>query len=73
MTKSYSMYTPEGDAIVAKLVEVAKAANLSWADTYSLMYAMSKTKCSDVEGIMDTAVREVIYSEVAGEDEEFYV
>ena len=71
MTKSYSMYTPEGDAIVAKLVEVAKAANLSWADTYKLMEAMSK--CSNVAEIMDTAVREVVYCEVAREDEEFYV
>jgi hypothetical protein len=60
---SFSMYTDAGDAVAQKIVELSKTAGLNWPQTLKLMALIADEQMSNKYGeLMDTAVREVIYS-----------
>jgi hypothetical protein len=62
MDTGFDMYTDAGDAVAQKIVDLSKAAGLNWAQTQKLMQLIADQK-SDLFGeLMDTAVREVVYS-----------
>ena len=58
---SFDMYTDAGDAVAQKIVDLSKTAGLDWPQTLKLMSMISAQKPAYGE-LMDTAVREVIYS-----------
>lgn len=58
---SFSMYTDAGDAVAQKIVDLSQTAGLNWPQTLKLMTIISVQKPEYGE-LMDTAVREVIYS-----------
>lgn len=58
---SFSMYTDAGDAVAQKIVDLSQTAGLNWPQTLKLMIMISVQKPEYGE-LMDTAVREVIYS-----------
>jgi len=59
--KDYAMYTDQGDVVADKIVELAKAAGLNWAQTLKVMRFVAEQKQDEYGELMDTAVREVIY------------
>lgn len=61
----YEMFTPEGNAEVAKIVEVAREYSLTWPEVLFLLDRLSQL---ETQGEMtkfgeatDTAVREAVY------------
>lgn len=58
----YAMYTDQGDVVADKIVELSKAAGLNWTQTLSVMRFVADQKSDEYGELMDTAVREVIYS-----------
>lgn len=60
--KDYAMYTDQGDVVADKIVELSKAAGLNWTQTLSVMRFVADQKSDEYGELMDTAVREVIYS-----------
>ncbi len=72
---SYAMYTAEGDAMVAKVVDRAVRNQWTWAMTLSALIQLSRNH-PDVAGeATDTAVRECVYAAIGAydRDEDFYV
>ena len=73
MTPSYLMYTEAGDEDVHKIVQVALALNLTWADTLPLLRCLAlMPRRGDA---LDTSVREVVYEAIGADvrNEEFYI
>ena len=73
MTPNYLMYTEAGDEDVDKIVQVALALNLSWADTLPLLRRLAlMPKRGDA---LDTSVRECVYEAIGADvrNEEFYI
>ena len=72
MTPSYLMYTEAGDEDVDKIVRVAQALNLTWAETLPMLERLAmKTNRGDAT---DTAVRECVYEAIGADlrNEPFY-
>lgn len=59
MNQEFSMYTDAGDQVAQKIVELSKTAGLNWPQTLKLMALIADEQYGE---LMDTAVREVIYS-----------
>jgi hypothetical protein len=55
----FAMYTPEGDIAIQALVNVARAAKLTWPETYALLEELSQN--AKYGEATDTAVRECVY------------
>jgi hypothetical protein len=73
MTPSYMMYTEAGDEDVDKIVQVALALNLTWADTLPLLKRLAlMPRRGDA---LDTSVRESVYEAIGADlrNEEFYI
>ena len=71
--KRYGMFSDAGDAVIFGIVQNAKSQKWTWAQTLNAL-----RQVSEINGFgeaMDTAVREVVYSEIGAEDrdENFYV
>jgi len=58
----FAMFTDQGEVVAQKIVELAQAAGLNWPQTYKLMEVIARTKQDQYGELMDTAVREMIYS-----------
>jgi len=58
----YGMFTDTGNYMIDCIVEYAKLNKLSWSEIYVLLERMSKEK--EYEEVMDTAVRESIYTAI---------
>lgn len=59
--KDYAMYTDRGDVVADKIVELAQAAGLSWAQTLKVMVVVAELKQEEFGELLDTAVREMVY------------
>ena len=59
---TYAMYTEQGDLVAARIVDLAKAAGLDWPQTYKLMEIVADMNPDCCGELMDTEVREIIYS-----------
>lgn len=73
MTPNYLMYTEAGDEDVDKIVQVALALNLTWAETLSLLKRLAlMPRRGDA---LDTSVRESVYEAIGADvrNEEFYI
>ena len=68
--KDYAMFSKEGNEAVAALVNVAKAAQLDWPETYGLMQRLAENE--QFGEVMDTMVREIIY-DTLGFQTNFYI
>ena len=62
MNTSFDMYTDAGDAVAQKIVDLSEAAGLNWPQTQQLMQLVAQQKSDQFGELMDTAVREVVYS-----------
>ena len=58
----YAMYTDQGDVVAERIVDLAQAAGLNWAQTMQVMDLIARLKYEQYGELMDTAVREVIYN-----------
>lgn len=67
----YAMYTELGNAAVHAIVTSARANQLTWAQTYRALCALSEQK--EFGEATDTAVRECVYSALGFEKEPFYL
>ena len=70
-TPDYAMYTDLGNAAVHAVVEKARADQMSWAQTYRALCALSEQE--QFGEATDTAVRECVYSALGFHTENFYV
>ena len=73
MTPNYMMYTEAGDEDVDKIVQVALALHLSWADTLPLLKRLAlMPRRGDA---LDTSVRECVYEAIGADvrNEPFYL
>ena len=61
--KSYGMFTPEGNAKVAHIVEFAKAHDLDWSSVLPVLRYLAWSDLKFGEA-MDTVVREAVYTEL---------
>ena len=69
-TKDYAMFSKEGNEAVAALVNVARAAELTWPETYRLMQRLAENE--KFGEVMDTMVREIIF-DTLGYKTAFYI
>ena len=69
-TKDYAMFSKEGNDAVAALVNVARAAELTWPETYGLMQRLAENE--KFGEVMDTMVREIIF-DTLGYKTAFYI
>jgi hypothetical protein len=70
MTKYFGMFTDEGNAKVAEIVEFAKTNGAEWKDILPMLRNLS-----DISGFgeaMDTVVREMVY-DACNFTEDFYI
>lgn len=67
----YAMYTELGNAAVHAVVVSARANQLTWAQTYHALCALSEQ--DEFGEATDTAVREVVYSVLGFRNEPFYI
>jgi hypothetical protein len=67
----YDMYTELGNAAVHAIVVSARTNQMTWAQTYRALCALSEQK--EFGEATDTAVRECVYSALGFEKEPFYV
>ena len=73
MTPNYMMYTEAGDEDVDKIVQVALALHLTWADTLPLLKRLAlMPRRGDA---LDTSVRECVYEAIGADvrNESFYI
>lgn len=72
---SYAMYTEQGDAMVAKVVDRALRNHWTWAMTLAALVQLSRNHPDVAAEATDTAVRECVYSAIGAHerDEDFYV
>ena len=71
-TPSYLMYTEAGDEDVHKIVEVALALKLTWAETYPMLERLATLP--NRGDATDTSVRECVHEAIGAFDryEPFY-
>ena len=58
----FAMFTDQGDVVAEKIVILAKAAGLNWPQTLKVMEVIARAKQDQYGELMDTAVREMVYS-----------
>jgi len=71
----YEMFTEEGNAAVADVVDHARANGLNWAATLKLLAGLSRVDDGIYAECLDTAVRECVFIELGFDqvEEEFYL
>ena len=67
----YAMYTAEGNEIISKLVEQARADNADWPTVYQCLMMLATTQ-KEYSECCDTEVRAAVYNAL-GFKTEFYV
>jgi hypothetical protein len=70
----YEMFTEEGNAAVADVVDHARANGLNWASTLRLLSGLSRVDGGVYGECLDTAVRECVFIEMGFDpaEVEFY-
>jgi hypothetical protein len=63
--KKYGMYTEAGNSAVAKIIECAETAELTWPMTQVMLFTLSTDERYGEAA--DTSVRECVYTELFGE------
>jgi hypothetical protein len=58
----FDMYTEQGNLVAQSIVDLAQTASLNWPQTLKLMQLIAAQNPDVCGELMDTAVREVIYS-----------
>lgn len=58
----FAMYTEKGNEIATRIFDLAKSSDLSWPETYRLMTTVASSNPDEAGELMDTAVREIMYS-----------
>jgi hypothetical protein len=58
----FDMYTEQGNLVAQSIVDLARTASLNWPQTLKLMQLIAAQNPDVCGELMDTAVREVIYS-----------
>ena len=76
MVKHYGMFTDEGNKVIQNIVDLARAADLSWKEVYFILeheYKHGKVSGKHTE-CMDTVVRESVYNELGfvEKNQDFY-
>jgi len=71
----YEMFTEEGNAAVADVVDHARANGLNWAATLRLLSGLSRVDGGIYAEYLDTAVRECVFIELGFDqlEDEFYL
>lgn len=67
----YAMYTELGNVAVHAIVTSARANQMTWAQTYRALCALSEQK--EFGEATDTAVRECVYHALDIQNQDFYV
>ncbi len=57
----YGMFTDEGNAKVAEIVEFAKTNNAQWEDILPMLRNLAESDRAKFGEALDTAVREMVY------------
>jgi hypothetical protein len=72
--QNFAMFSEAGDFAVGLIVEIAKAKNLSWPETYQLLSDLASSDYDKFGEATDTAVREMVYMAIGAgaRDEYFY-
>ena len=60
--KEFGMFSEQGNTAVEALVNYARVANLTWAETYDAMRKLANSNSELYGEAMDTEVREQVYS-----------
>lgn len=60
--KEFGMFSEQGNTAVEALVNYARVANLTWAETYDAMRKLANSNPELYGEAMDTEVREQVYS-----------
>jgi len=68
----FGMFTPEGNALVEKLVEIALVKGWDWNRTYAELCVLAYSDAQLYGEATDTAVRERVY-DACGFDTPFYI
>jgi hypothetical protein len=71
-TKEFGMFSKQGNIVVESLVNYARAANLTWPETYDALRKLADSDSELYGEAMDTVVRECVYSTL-GFKTDFYV
>jgi hypothetical protein len=58
----FDMYTEQGNLVAQSIVDLARTASLNWPQTLKLMQLIAAQNPDVCGELMDTAVREMIYS-----------
>ena len=61
MTKYFGMFTDEGNAKVAEIVEFAKANNAQWENVLPMLGNLAQSDRAKFGEALDTEVREAVY------------
>lgn len=69
---NFAMFTPEGNAAVGMIVEMAKKKGWDWPRTQSELYVLANADAQLYGEATDTAVREMVY-DACGFTTTFYV
>lgn len=72
MTPYFGMFSDEGNAKVAAIVEFAKTNNAEWKDILPMLSNLAKSDYDKFGEAMDTVVREMVY-DACNFTEEFYI
>ena len=68
----YGMFTDEGNAKVAAIVEFAKANNAQWENVLPMLGNLAQSDRAKFCEALDTVVREMVY-DACNFTEEFYI
>ena len=68
----FAMFTPEGNAAVGMIVQMAKTKKWDWPRTQQELYVLADTDAQLYGEATDTAVREAVY-DACGFKTTFYV
>lgn len=71
-TIDFGMFSEQGNVGVAALVNYARAANLTWPETYSALCKLADANPTIYGEALDTVVRECVYGAL-GFTTDFYV
>lgn len=69
---NFAMFTPEGNAAVSMIVQMAKSKGWDWPRTQSELYVLANADAQLYGEATDTAVRESVY-DACGFQTTFYV
>jgi hypothetical protein len=61
VNKKYGMFTQQGNALVAKIVNEARVQGLDWPQVQRRLLLLSNTHKQTASEAYDTVVREVVY------------